>query len=548
MAKHRGPTRFHLSHTGGSQAVAARSQELQARLAQAEETLRAIQTGEVDAVVVHGPLGEQVFTLKGAEYAYRVLVEAMNEGAAAVSADGIVLYCNNRIVSMVQIPQARVIGHPVRALIATSDLEPFNSLFVRALSAGSCKAEILFQVADGSTMPAYVSLSRLPAENDPAAVCMVVTDLREHKQRDEMIAAGNLARSILQHAAEPIAVCDPDGRIILANEALRKLCGVDPLYQHFDDVVPLELSEGSSERQPGRFSVKEALKSDVLRAEEVVYRRFAANWRESRVCWLLLTAGPLKSGDQVLGCVLAMMDITHRKLAETALLRAEKLAATGHLAASIAHEINNPLAAVLNLLYLIENASSLEQVRDHAKIALREVVRISHITKQTLSFYRGAVTPEKVAIAGLLDEVVEVFAKELTKHNIVCKKRYEVRGEVLAYAGELRQVFSNLLRNSIEATGKEGHLRLHVRGTHRNGSDGVAVFISDDGPGIRPEIRDRIFDPFFTTKGTKGTGLGLWVAKDLVQKHRGSITVRSNLSPAGHGSCFYVFIPTATRT
>jgi PAS domain S-box-containing protein len=515
-------------------------EELRLRLAEAEETLRAIQSGDVDAVVVSGPEGQQIYTLRGAEYAYRALVEAMNEGAATVASDGTILYCNQRVPSILQVASEKLIGSRVNSFIAKPDRQTFSALFARALAGEGGKAEIQFLVSDGSLTPAYVSLSRLAVDATPA-VCMVITDLREYKQREELIAEGDLARSILEHTREAIAVCDDDGRVLLANEALRNLCGRNPLFEDLDDVLPLELPLDSG-KQTKRFSVlSDMLQGKTIRAEQVIFRR------DGQVFWLLLSAGPLLSGDQVMGSVLTLVDVTKRKLAEKALLRSEKLAATGQLAATIAHEINNPLSAIFNLLYLIENETSLEKVRDLAAGATNELARVSHITKQTLAFYRDSARPDEIRLSDLLDEIVALFKKEFEVKKIICEREYTIPGAMCGYPGELRQVFSNLIRNAIDAVPERGHIRLGIRRARRAGKDGVAVFVCDNGSGIEAGTRSRIFEPFFTTKGGKGTGLGLWVASDLVQKHGGMIRVRSSHIAGRTGSCFYVFLPVAAQ-
>ncbi len=517
-------------------------QELRSRLAEAEETLQAIQSGDVDAVVVSGSGGQKVFTLHGAEYAYRALVEAMNDGAASIAPDRTILYCNRRVSSLLQLPSENVIGSPIDAFIAHADQLAFAALFERALAGTGGTAEIQLRLADGSFAPAYLSLSRVQMDSDPA-VCMTITDLREQKRRDELIAAGNLARSILQNACEAIAVCDQDGRVILANEALCDLCGRNPLFENLDHILHMELPTASERSRTGaaRFLPLPGTRNgDTIRAEQVTFRR-----SDGQVFWLLVTAGPLHSGSEVIGSVLTLMDNTRHKLAEKALLRSEKLAATGQLAATIAHEINNPLTGVLNLLYLITKEKNVSQGRQYAALALKEMARVSHITKQTLGFYRCSEQPEKIVMSEMLGEIVSLFKKEFQAKHITSDTAYRIPGDICGYSGEMRQVFSNLIRNAIEAVPTGGRIRLGIHPARRQKKDGIAVFVCDNGGGVAPELRRRIFEPFFTTKKGRGTGLGLWVASDLVQKHGGIIRVRSSRSPGRSGTCFYVFLPTA---
>jgi PAS domain S-box-containing protein len=512
---------------------AAEIDQLRAELAYARETLRAIQSGDVDAVVVSGPEGERLFTLKGAEYAYRSLVEAMNEGAATLSRDGLVLYCNKQLPLFVKLTQEKVIGHPIRSLIAASHGATFNALFERALAGESGKAEVQLQGSDGTLAPAYVSLSSVEVDEAPA-VCMVVTDLTEHKKTDELIAAGSLARSILKHAVEAIAVCDREGRIILANEALQSLYGGSPLFQLIGDVLPLRSADHPGD-QP--FSAVQIL-SGNFRVQEAILERAG-----SPVSWLLLTAGPMTNGTEVVGFVVTLLDITERKMAEHALLRSEKLAATGRMAATIAHEINNPLTAVMNAVYIASmDAAITDEGKSALSLASMELERVASITRQTLGFYRENATPALVDCRQVLDEVLALFGARLKNKEVSVEKRYCDGSKVIAVQGELRQVFSNLLANAYDAVSSQGRIKCCIRTSPFTSDETVRVTIADNGAGIVASHMKRIFEPFFTTKENVGTGLGLWVCKELTEKQGGSISIRSR---PGVGTVVSVTLPAA---
>jgi len=241
-------------------------------------------------------------------------------------------------------------------------------------------------------------------------------------------------------------------------------------------------------------------------------------------------------------------DVTARKQAEIALRQAEKLAAAGRLAGSIAHEINNPLSSVVNLLYLIENQSAAASpVRTHARLAQDELMRVAHIVRQTLAFHRDTATPVPVQLSEILDNVLELHFPQLKAKNIALKLRYESQAAVIAMPGELRQVFANLIANALDAVSSGGVVlvRVHDSFEHRNGCRrGVRVIVADNGAGIAPEDRQKIFEPFFTTKGEKGTGLGLWVSRGIVQKFGGDVQVRSSQLPGKSGTLFSIFLPT----
>jgi PAS domain S-box-containing protein len=239
-------------------------------------------------------------------------------------------------------------------------------------------------------------------------------------------------------------------------------------------------------------------------------------------------------------------DITAQLQAEEALRETEKLAAMGRVAGIIAHEINNPLAAITNTLYLVRNHPSLDDTARHfADMAEQELQRVSHITRQTLSFYRESKQPIPVNIQELLDDVLELQERSLTTSRVKVRKRYRTIPVVQGFPVELRQVFLNLIGNAVQAMPAGGTLGVTVR----EATDwvrprrGTSISIVDSGVGINPEDAKRLFQPFFSTKSTKGTGLGLWISRGIVQKYDGSLSCRSIRTKTGSATCFRVFLP-----
>ena len=233
--------------------------------------------------------------------------------------------------------------------------------------------------------------------------------------------------------------------------------------------------------------------------------------------------------------------------AQEVLRESEKLAATGRLAATIAHEINNPLESLTNLLYLIESDKSLSDTgRRFACTAAQEVKRTAHITKQMLAFHRQSTTPVDISLSEVLDSVVELYAAKIEQSGITVQKQYDTPATIKGFPAELRQVFANLLGNAIEAIGQDGIIRLHTFASRESSNArraGARVVLADNGVGISPENRRRLFEPFVTTKGERGTGLGLWVSNGIVKKHEGSIRFHSSTRTGRSGTCFSVFLP-----
>ncbi|HLH33611.1 MAG TPA: ATP-binding protein [Alloacidobacterium sp.] len=250
-----------------------------------------------------------------------------------------------------------------------------------------------------------------------------------------------------------------------------------------------------------------------------------------------------------------IVDTTQRRNAEEALRKTEKLAAAGRLAASIAHEINNPLEAVTNLLYLIRFQDSLSsETKHYVDLAQHEVARVSEITQQTLRFYRQSTLPITTNVSELLDSVLTLHQGRVTSLQVEVERRYQPDVELFCFAGELRQLFANLIGNSLDAMMPgPGRLTLsvrHSRSWRDPNIDGVRISVMDTGCGMPEEVRSRIFEPFFTTKETTGTGLGLWVSAEIVRKHHGTIHIRSraaahaqNNGSERSGTVFMIFFP-----
>ena len=241
-----------------------------------------------------------------------------------------------------------------------------------------------------------------------------------------------------------------------------------------------------------------------------------------------------------------LTDITRRKQAEAALLQSEKLAVAGRLAASVAHEINNPLAAVANLMYMIKHADSLDAAREYADTALSQVMRVAHITRQTLKFHKQTEASRITRLSEEIDSVISLFQGKLKQVGIHVDRRYEDDPAVECPSGDLRQVFANLIVNALDAMPRGGRLTIRIRWSTNwstRAESGLRVTIADSGEGMTPDVRRRIYEPFFTTKGSAGTGLGMWVTAQIMDRMRGSVSVWSCRTLGRSGTVFSVFLP-----
>ncbi len=309
-----------------------------------------------------------------------------------------------------------------------------------------------------------------------------------------------------------------------------------PMEEYLRNIHP-------DDRETVRKTICEALEAGTEFSVE--YRLLQADgtvrWVSSQArCWLGFDGTPLRAPG-------IAFDITARKQNEEALLRTEKLAAVGRLATSIAHEINNPLESVTNLLYLIRESEDLApEVREYVDTAERELRRVSAISNQTLRFHKQSTRPTAVTCEELVHGILVLYQARLVNSRVKIEKRKHATTPVLCFEGEIRQVLNNLIGNAIDAMHPlGGRLLLRSReATHWSTErKGLMLTVADTGAGISPEVRSKIFDAFFTTKGIGGTGLGLWVSKEIVDRHQGALSMRSSQTEGQSGTVFTLFLP-----
>jgi PAS domain S-box-containing protein len=261
------------------------------------------------------------------------------------------------------------------------------------------------------------------------------------------------------------------------------------------------------------------------------------------------SAAPIRDSDhKLIGVVLVFRDATFERKAQEVLRRTEKLAAAARLAATVAHEINNPLEAIGNLIYITKRMDGLPaEAVEQLDLAEHEVDRISHITRQTLGFYRESNVPGRVEIPALVDSVLKIYSNKFKTKNITIQREFGDCPPIQGLAGELKQAVSNLISNAADAVSDNGTIRVRLECVESPDGQLVQVLIEDDGPGIGAEHRDRLFEPFFTTKKDVGTGLGLWVTKEIIDRHGGSIEVRPREDKSATGAVFDVLLPSTTE-
>jgi signal transduction histidine kinase len=354
---------------------------------------------------------------------------------------------------------------------------------------------------------------------------------------------GRLSDLFEQAPAFFAVLSGPDHVFEMVNRSYQQLIG-------HRDVLGKTLREAVPEAEEQGFlallnEVFQTGKPHVGRGMPIHLARTPKNPLELR--YLDFVYQPKRESDgSISGIIVLGVDVTEAKRSEQVLLQSEKLNAVGRLASSIAHEINNPLAAVTNLIYLAQNAAVNPEAKQFLETAEVELRRVSAIANQTLQFHRQSTNPGPVTAAQLIDATLPLYQGRISNARVSVERRDRAFRSVTCLDGEIRQVLSNLIGNAIDAmSGSERRLAIRSReGRNWNtGQRSVIVTIADTGQGISPETITHIFEPFFTTKGSKGTGLGLWISREIIGRHRGSLTVKSREAGRRCGTVFILSLP-----
>ncbi len=430
-------------------------------------------------------------------------------------------------------------------------LPPERLPLPRAISSGAPTGPMELEIRGPEGKSACLLGSASPLFDESGAVRGAVAVHYDMSARRRMENVLRERADLLELTSEAILVSDLDGAITFWNRGAEILYGwtrEEAIGQNPDHLLgvsgrPSSQSAGA-ERDGG---------ADRSAAEDEQWTGELTQVTKSRTEIIVASHRVLQR--DAMGRPKAFLEvnrnITDEKRTEAALRTSEKAAALGRLAGTIAHEINNPIEAVKNAFYLLKDHPSLDsEARVLATMAEQEIRRISHITKQTLSFYRESQRPAEISLAEVIDDVLGMQARKMQLNGVVLHREYQDDGRILGFPGEMRQAILNLVGNAVEAMPSGGQLsvRLHPSISSRHGCRrGVRVSIFDTGSGIRPEDRKHIFEPFFSTKDTRGTGLGLWVTQGIVQKHEGAIRFRSCTFSSGKVTCFSIFVPTSSR-
>jgi PAS domain S-box-containing protein len=478
---------------------------------------------------------------QSAQQLYTTLT-SIGDGVIAADAAGHVSFMNSAAEQMTGWTLSQAIGQPlvfVFRILNETTRQFEESPFERVKRSGGVidlGNPTLLMARDGREIAIDESGSPiLTPEGELTGVILTFRDISDKRTAEE---ARLLLAAIVNSSQDSIISRDLNGIISSWNKGAERLYGYtaeEMIGKPFAMLLP---DDQASSQLLDRE--KELLSGDLDHIDA------PRRCKDGRVLDVSLTVSPIYDySGRLIGMATIGRDMTAQKLAQTALRTSEKLAATGRLAATIAHEINNPLEAVMNLLYLIETESGAHDgVRNFATQALNELGRVAHITRQTLAFYRDSTRPVTIDLCEVVESLIEIYRREIQEKGIATEVHMEAGLAVDGFPGELRQVFANLIRNAIEAMQRPG--TLSISGV-RQPEGKVTVTVTDSGPGVPSQSIDQIFEPFFTTKGVNGTGLGLWVTQGIVQKHGGLISVMSPPPGQPTGAEFTLVLPIASQ-
>jgi PAS domain S-box-containing protein len=366
----------------------------------------------------------------------------------------------------------------------------------------------------------------------------------ERRERDAaaLRKSEEFFRVTLSSIAEGVIATDHQGLISFQNPVAERLTGTrleEAKGRKIYDIFPI-FNEATN--TPVENPVEKVLTLGVVvgLANHTVLRH-----REGHLIPIEDSAAPIKDDSgHLIGVVLVFRDASHERSLQEVLRRTEKLAAAARLAATVAHEINNPLEAVGNLIFLARtHPDATEGIEEHLKLAEQELARVSHITRQTLGFYRESTLPSRVDIPTVVEQTLTVYSTKLQQKQIRLHLSLQECPSIHGFAGEIQQLVSNIISNAIDALPFNGTLKIDSSTTKLVSNEAIKLQIEDDGPGISPENINRIFEPFFTTKKDVGTGLGLWVCKEIAERHGGTVEAKSHSQNGSTGAVFTILLP-----
>jgi PAS domain S-box-containing protein len=479
-------------------------------------------------------------SLHDGEAAFRLaaIVESSDDAIIGKDLNGIVTSWNKAAERIFGYTAEEMTGRSITTLIPP-ELQSDELLILSKIRAGEKVDHFQTVRLHKSGKRLQISLTVSPIRDQLGNVvgaAKIARDVSRQRETEEM--ARRLA-AIVESSEDAIYSKDLNGTITSWNRGAERIFGYTPeeiIGRPITLIVPPELHANES-----------ALLRKIRAGERIDhFQTVRLNKRGDRI-HVSLTVSPVKDEHgQIVGAAKIARDITQQKKLEAALYTSERLASVGRLAATVAHEINNPLQAVTNFIHLAKQQSdSSSKIMQYLAEADRELGRVVHLAQQTLGFYRDTSYPVLLPVADVVEDVLAIYERKFKYKELKVERRIEPGLTICTAQGELKQVISNLISNAIDASAKAGKVIVHARASRNFRSDrrGIRITVADTGAGIGREDRDKVFAPFFTTKKDVGTGLGLWITKDLLEKKGGHIHFRSRDSERS-GTVMSIYLPT----
>jgi PAS domain S-box-containing protein len=479
---------------------------------------------------------------------YRALFELASDAIFVANVEGRITEANHAACKLLDYTRDELLQLNYADIVAASERPRLWGARDALLHGGVSVEEWHLVTRSGSSLATEVSAAILPDGRWQAFV-RDITD-RKHLEQERSRLIGELQQQ-RERLADLFQQAPAFFAVLRGPEHIFEM--INPLYQELvgqRDLIGKSIREALPEAEEQGFialldEVYRSGKSFVGRRTPIRLARTASQPLEER--FLDFVYQPRREADGTISGIIALgVDVTESKRAELALMQTEKLAAVGRLASSIAHEINNPLESVTNLLYIARETAWNPETREYLTIADRELRRVSVIANQTLRFHKQSSKPQWITCEDLIGSAISVYQGRLVNSSVEVENRKRATRQVLCFEGEIRQVLSNLIVNAVDAMHPQGG-RLLMRsreGTDwKTGRKGLILTVADTGSGMSSDTAARIFEPFFTTKEIGGTGLGLWVSHEIVQRHGGTLSVKSSQRTGRSGTVFTLFLP-----
>jgi PAS domain S-box-containing protein len=466
------------------------------------------------------------------------LVDCSEDPIISKRLDGTILSWNPAATRVFGYQPEEIIGRSILTLIPP-ELQHEEEHILQKLRAGERieHFETVRMRKNGERFPISVTISPIRDESgNIVAASKIARDISEHSKTEE----GLLRLAAIVDSADDAIVGKTLNSIVTSwNKAAERIFGFtaeEMIGQSILRIIP-----------EGLYYEEDEILRKLRSGERIEHYETTRKKKSGELFQVSVTISPIvDNSGRIIGASKIARDISDKKRVEQLLIQSEKLAATGRMAAAIAHEINNPLESLINVIFLArQNCSSESRVHQLLLTAEQELERVSHIARQTLGYYKDTGAPTDVYVHELIQNVLTVYNSKMLSAGISVDSRFNDLQKITVSKGELLQVLSNVVANSIDAMKQGGVLSIHTRNSLSAPQEGIEIVIRDTGDGIEQENLPRVFEPFFTTKGILGTGIGLWVAKQLITRRGGQITIATSSTRGNSGTTVTIFIPFA---